>query len=97
MPWFTALAAWGTHGTHTWGAHFVEDRTQWTLPEPDEGDDGPLRRRYDMAATRSQDFAVERRRGWTDLPGLLVATTDGRLQIRDGTTAAVRSELTLPN
>jgi hypothetical protein len=180
LPWFTALAAWGTQGTHTLGAHFVEDRTSWTLPEPDEGDDGPLRHRYGTAMTHPQDFAVERRRGWTDLPGpaqpagdvrgeprveryrvgrprpgqpkrrehdiwlvasggyaahrsmdgrhyrppaydlrdgpggpalisldgvqwadwardgrLLVATTDGRLQIRDGSTAAVRWELSL--
>jgi hypothetical protein len=159
LPWFTALAAWSTQGTYDWGAHFVEDRARWDLPEPDEGDDGPLRRRYGLAMTDPQHFAVERRRGWTDLPAsaqgtqrhrvgrqcagqfprrqhdlwllasgesrpryelrdrpsgpvlnplddvqwadwardgrLLVATTDGRLQIRDGTTGVVGWELSL--
>jgi len=69
LPWFTALAAWGTLGTYNWGAHFVEDPANWTMPEPDEGDAGPLRRRFGVVMTDPQDFAVERRRGWTDVPG----------------------------
>jgi hypothetical protein len=82
LPWFSALAAWGTQGTYTGGAHFVEDRTQWALPEPDEGDDGPLRRRYGMAMTHAQDFAVERRHGWTDVPGSVRPTPDARAERR---------------
>jgi hypothetical protein len=68
VPWFTALVAWGTLGTYDWGAHFTAERRQWTFGPPDFGDDGPLRRRYGLAATTPQDFAVERRRGWVDVP-----------------------------
>ena len=45
LPWFTALVAWGTDGTWTSGVRFVDDRERWTLPEPAEGDPGPLRSR----------------------------------------------------
>jgi hypothetical protein len=48
LPWATALAAWGTDGTWTRGAEFVDDRAVWELGEPDEGDAGPLRDRWGM-------------------------------------------------
>jgi hypothetical protein len=79
------LAAWGTQGTYTWGAHFVPDRTRWDLTEPDAGDAGPLRRRYGLAMTPTQSFAVERRRGWTDVPDATPSTRstrDGRVEPR---------------
>lgn len=74
LPWVTALAAWGMPGTYSWGAHFVDDRAHWGLPDPDEGEDGPLKGRYGMALTQPRDFAVERRRGWIDLPSLAPPT-----------------------
>ena len=68
LPWLTALAAWGTCGTWTRGAHFVEDRDVWQLGPPDEGDVGPCQERFGLALTRPATFAVERRRGWTETP-----------------------------
>jgi hypothetical protein len=66
LPWFTALAAWGTDGTWTRGVRFVEDRTSWALSDPDEGDAAPLRRRFGLELRRARTFAVERERGWTE-------------------------------
>ncbi|HXH83287.1 MAG TPA: hypothetical protein VNN07_10195 [Candidatus Tectomicrobia bacterium] len=66
LPWFTALAAWGTCGTWSRGLHFVDDRTIWQVPEPAAGDAAPCRARYGLALTRPVSFAVERRRGWTE-------------------------------
>jgi hypothetical protein len=68
LPWVTALAAWGTCGTWTRGAHFVDDRRVQELGPPDAGDAQPLTRRYGLALNRPVTFAVERRRGWTDTP-----------------------------
>jgi hypothetical protein len=71
LPWVTALAAWGTQGTYTGGAHFVTDGPgDW--PAPDVGTVEPLLRRYGLATTVSLSFAVERRRGWIELPDALV-------------------------
>ena len=66
LPWLTALAAWGTHGTWTRGLHVVDDTESWPLDEPDEGDAGPLRLRYGLAYTRPASYAVERRSGWRE-------------------------------
>jgi hypothetical protein len=66
LPWLTALVAWGTHGTWTRGAHFVDDRSVWEAGPPDAGDPTPCRARVGLAATRPATFAVERRRGWTE-------------------------------
>jgi hypothetical protein len=66
VPWLTALAAWGTCGTWTRGAHFVDDPEMQELGSPDEGDLGDLVRRYGLAFTRATTFAVERRHGWTE-------------------------------
>ena len=68
LPWLTALAAWGTCGTWTRGAHFVERRRTWEIGEPAEGDPTPCRRKFGLALTRPATFAVERRRGWTETP-----------------------------
>jgi hypothetical protein len=65
LPWFTALAAWGTDGTWTRGVRFVEDRDRW-IAEPDEGDASPLRARYGLEVRRAETFSVERDRGWTE-------------------------------
>jgi hypothetical protein len=66
LPWLTALAAWGTRGTWTHGAHFVEDPAVWGIGEPDEGDAGPCRQRFGLKITGADAFAVERRRGWAE-------------------------------
>jgi hypothetical protein len=66
LPWFTALAAWGTDGTWTRGVRFVEDRERWTVGEPDEGDVRPLRGRFGLEIRRAETFSVERDRGWTE-------------------------------
>ena len=68
LPWLAALAAWGTCGTWTRGAHFVDDPSVWGVGDPDEGDAGPCRRKFGLAVTRPASFAVERRRGWTETP-----------------------------
>ena len=69
LPWLTALAAWRTCGTWTMGLHFVEDRDIWEVGPPDAGDVDPCRRRFGMVFTRPASFAVERRRGWVEVPG----------------------------
>ena len=66
LPWLTSLAAWRTCGTWTRGLHFVADRARLDPGEPDDGDVGPLKRRYGLAATRAVTFAVERRAGWQE-------------------------------
>jgi hypothetical protein len=68
LPWAHALVAWGTGGTWTQGAEFVDDRTVWDVGDPDEGDAAPLRRRYGMSLRRPVTYAVERRAGWTESP-----------------------------
>jgi hypothetical protein len=66
LPWLTALAAWGTCGTWTRGAHFTAERGMSRLGSPSEGDVAPLLARFGLAATRAVSFAVERRRGWSE-------------------------------
>jgi hypothetical protein len=66
LPWLTALAAWGTCGTWTRGAHFVDDKRVWQVGEPAAGDAAPCRKKLGLALTRPHTFAVERRRGWTE-------------------------------
>jgi hypothetical protein len=66
LPWLTALTAWGIGSTWTNGVHFLDDRTAWSLPEPDVGDAEPCRNRYGLAWTHAASFAVERRRGWVE-------------------------------
>jgi hypothetical protein len=66
LPWLTSLAAWQTCGTWTRGLHFVADRRRFDPGEPDHGDLRALRRRYGLAATRAETFAVERRGGWEE-------------------------------
>jgi hypothetical protein len=68
LPWLTALAAWGTHGTWSRGAHFAAPG-DWGLPAPDHGDAEPLRSRHSLVVTGAQTFAVERRGGWVEAPG----------------------------
>jgi hypothetical protein len=65
LPWFTALAAWGTDGTWTRGVRFVDDRERW-IADPDEGEASALRARYGLEVRRAATFSVERDRGWTE-------------------------------
>jgi hypothetical protein len=69
LPWVHALAAWGTAGTWTRGAHFVDGEGTETLGPPDEGAVDAAALRYGLAVTRPASFAVERRRGWQEAPG----------------------------
>ena len=69
LPWLTALAAWGTCGTWTRGLHFVGRGDHAGVGEPEHGDIRPLRRVLGLAASRPASFAVERRRGWTEVAG----------------------------
>src|SRR2546428_747193 len=66
LPWLTALAAWGTCGTWTRGAHFIDERGVSKLGPPREGDVGPCLEKFGLVTTRAASFAVERRRGWTE-------------------------------
>ena len=66
LPWLTSLAAWRTCGTWTRGLHFVPERTRLDPGEPDVGDITALTRRFGLAATRAETFAVERRSGWQE-------------------------------
>jgi hypothetical protein len=69
LPWATALAAWATCGTWTRGLHFVEPPRRGKVGPPDEGDLRSLTRRFGLAVTAVDAFAVERRRGWTESAG----------------------------
>lgn len=66
LPWLTALAGWGIGSTWTRGMQFVQDRSVWTVDEPDLGDIAPVRERFGLRLSRADSFAVERRRGWTE-------------------------------
>jgi len=69
LPWLHALAAWGTAGTWTRGARFVDDPRAHALPPPDEGEVGPLGRHFGLVVNRAASFAVERRHGWRESDG----------------------------
>ena len=68
-PWLTALAAWGEGSTYARGAHLTEATGVCELGSPDVGDAGPLLARHGLAVTLAEQFAVERRRGWAEVPG----------------------------
>jgi hypothetical protein len=69
LPWLTALVAWGTQGTYSRGAYFVDDPSRHELGKPDEGAVGRLRNEYGLVFPSGPvTFAVERRRGWTETP-----------------------------
>jgi hypothetical protein len=69
LPWVHALAAWGSAGTWTRGAHFVDGDRAPTIEAPDEGAVDMSKLRYGLAVTLPASFAVERRRGWDEAPG----------------------------
>jgi len=68
LPWLTALAAWGTCGTWSRGAHFVHDRRVQDLGAPDAGHIDASSLGFGLALQRPATFAVERRRGWVETP-----------------------------
>lgn len=68
LPWLTALAAWGVGTTYTRGFHFDDRSGTSELGPPDVGDASPCLQRYGLALNRPEQFAVERRRGWTETP-----------------------------
>lgn len=69
LPWLTALAAWGTHGTWSRGLHFAA-LGEWGVTAPDYGDADPLRSKHGLMVTgTAQTYAVERRGGWVEAPG----------------------------
>jgi hypothetical protein len=66
LPWLMALVAWSTCGTWTRGLHFSDDLRRLDPGDPDAGDASRLRRRFGLAATPAETFAVERRTGWRE-------------------------------
>lgn len=66
LPWLTALAAWNAGTTYTRGFHFHTVPGPSAAGDPDVGDATPCLRRYAINLTRPVQFAVERRRGWTE-------------------------------
>jgi hypothetical protein len=66
LPWVHALAGWGTSGTWTRGAHFVDDSRVQELGPPDEGTLDARALGCGLAVTRPISYAVERRHGWEE-------------------------------
>lgn len=66
FPWLRALAAWNVGTTYSRGFHFVDRSLGWQVGEPDVGSCAPCQKRYGVHPTRPAQFAVERRRGWTE-------------------------------
>lgn len=67
LPWLEALAAWEEGTTYTRGAHFdANGAGTCALGTPEVGDAAPIINRFGLAITRPVQFAVERRRGWTE-------------------------------
>ena len=65
LPWLKALAAWGSGTTYTRGIHFtVVGETD--LGQPDVGEAQPLLQRCGLRVTQPNQFAVERRHGWSE-------------------------------
>ncbi|MGB8700207.1 MAG: hypothetical protein WCD18_12385 [Thermosynechococcaceae cyanobacterium] len=62
LPWLTALYAFATFGTWTRGYYFAPDSNGETLP------DGPMPIPYGLKPIPIEQFANERRRGWSDAP-----------------------------
>ena len=69
LPWVHALAAWGMGTTYTRGVRFVDEPGHSDLGAPDVGDATPCLRRYGLRYNTAEQFAVERRRGWSEAPG----------------------------
>jgi hypothetical protein len=69
LPWLHALAAWGTGGTWTRGAHFVADRSVHGLSPPEHGSLPSEQLGFGLAVTAPASYAVERRRGWVEAEG----------------------------
>ncbi len=68
LPWLDALAAWEAGTTYTRGMHFDGEAGVCAMGEPDVGDARPALRRLGIKITRPIQFAVERRRGWSESP-----------------------------
>lgn len=77
LPWLTALAAWNVGTTYTRGMHFVYDPGRSAVGHPDLGSVEPLLRTLGVEPTPVYQFAVERRRGWTEAPGTPHRTEGG--------------------
>lgn len=65
LPWVYALAAWPEDGTWTRGYHFVSP-PRWDAREPEHGDLGRMKLFVGLARTAPEQYASERRRGWTE-------------------------------
>jgi hypothetical protein len=66
LPSLHAVAAWGTDGTWTRGAHFVPDASVREVGPPDHGSVPYEQLGAGLAVTRPASYAVERRRGWLE-------------------------------
>jgi hypothetical protein len=65
LPWLKALAAWKEAGTWSRGAQFTPPG-RWEVGEPTVGDVSRLRLFAGVHWTQPAQFAVERRRGWSE-------------------------------
>jgi hypothetical protein len=66
LPELTAIAAWGTDGTWTRGAHFTGGDSPHLLGAPDVGAVPDFEDGQRLALSNAHSFAVERRRGWAE-------------------------------
>lgn len=67
LPWLEALAAWNAGTTYTRGFHFVAGAAGHNaMGVPDVGDIEPCLRELGIALNPIEQFAVERRRGWSE-------------------------------
>ncbi len=66
LPWLHALAAWEAGTTYTRGIRFEIGAMSSDLGPPDVGDATPCLQRYGLRVNRAFQFAVERRRGWSE-------------------------------
>ena len=64
LPWLTALAAWNSGTTYTRGMHFAGGPEQSNAGVPDVGDVAGCP--YGLRLNLPEQFAVERRRGWSE-------------------------------
>lgn len=66
LPYLEALAAWSLGSTYSRGLHFADDPRSGAMPEPNVGSVPPGKHGIALRATRAEQFAVERRRGWRE-------------------------------
>jgi hypothetical protein len=92
LPQLEALAAWGTAGTWTRGAHFSADPAEWNVSPPEHGTVDFLRGRIGLALTAPASYAVERRRGWHEAEGTALRDAADPWEVRRAATLRMAKE-----